>query len=76
MEFQGSCLIQGKIIYDNRKIVNIYIVYEIDKKFNISSHPTIENCLFAAVSLTKNVDTDKYKYSGYGIGSDRHLHFS
>ena len=29
------------------------------------------NCLFGAVSLTKNADIDKYKYSGYGIGFDR-----
>ena len=26
--------------------------------------------LFGAVKLTKNVDIDKYKYSGYGIGFD------
>ena len=31
----------------------------------------MENCLFGAVSLTKNGDIDKYKYSGYGIGFDR-----
>ena len=29
------------------------------------------NYLFGAVSLTKNADIDKYKYSGYGIGFDR-----
>ena len=28
--------------------------------------------MFGAVSLTKNADIDKYKYSGYGIGFDRH----
>ena len=33
------------------------------------------NCLFGAVSLTKNADIDKYKYSGYGIGFDRHGRF-
>ena len=33
-------------------------------------YPTIENCLFGAVKLTKNADIDKYKYSGYGIGFD------
>ena len=57
-------------------VVNIYIVYEISKSINISDYPTLENCLFGAVSLTKNADIDKYKYSGYGIGFDRHGSFS
>ena len=38
--------------------------------------PTIKNCLFGAVSLTKNADIDKYRYSGYGIGFDRRGSFS
>ena len=58
------------------KIVKIYIVYEISKSINISNYPTLENCLFGAVSLNKNGDIDKYKYSGYGIGFDRHGSFS
>ena len=59
------------------KIVNIYIVYEINKKDNtIISDPTSENCLFGAVSLTKNADIDKYGYSGYGIGFDKKGSFS
>ena len=41
-----------------------------------SSDPTLENCLFGAVSLTKNSDIDKYKYSGYGIRFDRKGTFS
>ena len=49
----------------------MYIVYEISKNYNISSYPTLENYLFGAVSLTKNADIDRYKYSGYGIGFDR-----
>ena len=28
----------------------------------------LENCLFGAVRLTKNMDIDEHKYSGYGIG--------
>ena len=32
--------------------------------------------MFGAVSLTKNADIDKYKYSGYVIGFDRHGEFS
>ena len=31
--------------------------------------------MFGAVSLTKSADIDKYKYSGYGIGFDRHGFF-
>ena len=76
VEFNGSCLKQDKVTYNDGKIVNIYIVYEISNSYNISSYPTLENCLFGAVSLTKNADIDKYKYSGYGIGFDRHEEFS
>ena len=76
VEFNGSCLKQDKVTYNHGTIVNIYIVYEISKNFNISSYPTLENCLFGAVSLTKNVDIDQYNYSGYGIGFDRKGEFS
>ena len=62
--------------HDPRPIVNIYIVYEISKNYNISSYPTLQNCLFGAVSLTKNADIDQYKYSGYRIGFDRQGEFS
>ena len=31
--------------------------------------------MFGAVNLTKNADIDKHKYSGYGIGFDRHGKF-
>ena len=67
---------QDKVTFNHGKVVNIYIVYEISKSINISNYPTLENCLFGAVSLNKNGDIDKYKYSGYGIGFDRHGSFS
>ena len=76
VEFNGSCLKQDKVTYSHGKIVNIYIVYEISKNYNISTYPTLENCLFGAVSLTKNADIDKYKYSGYSIGFDSKREFS
>ena len=57
--------------FNHGKIVNIYTAYEINKSINISDYPTLENCLFGAVRLTKNADFNKYKYSGYGIGFDR-----
>ena len=76
VEFNGSCLKQDKVTYSHETIVNIYIVYEISKNYNISSYPTLENCFFGAVSLTKNADIDQYKYSGYDIGFDRKGEFS
>ena len=71
VKFNGDCLKQKKITFNHGKIVNIYIVYEIERSVNISSYPTLENCLFGAVKLTKHVDVDLYKYSGYVIGFDR-----
>ena len=38
VEFKRSCLKQDKITYTHGKVVNIYIVYEIIKNFNISSY--------------------------------------
>ena len=32
--------------------------------------------MLGAVSLTKNVNIDSFKYSGYGIGLDRHGSYS
>ena len=36
---------------------------------NLSTDFTLNDCLFGSVKLTKNADPDKYKCSGYGIGS-------
>ena len=44
--------------------------------FRIGSFPTLVNCLFSAVCLTKISDIDKYKSSRYGIGFDRGGYFS
>ena len=37
--------------------------------------PTLKNCLFGAVSLTKNANISKCKYSCYGIGFERRSSF-
>ena len=72
VKFNGDCLKQEKITFNHGKIVNIYIAYEKEKSVNINSYPTIENCLFGAVKVTKhNNDVDLYKYSGYSIGFGR-----
>ena len=50
-------------------IVNYYIVYRLSPRTN-SSSIVLENCLLGKIKMTKNVDTDKYKYQGHGIGFD------
>ena len=58
------------------KVLNIYIVYELAASSSHGSDPTIKNCLFGAVTRTKNPDIEKYKYSGYGTRFDRRSSFS
>ena len=76
VKFTGDCLKQPKISYTHRKVGNIYIVYELGASSSNVSDPTLENCLFGAVTLAKNADKEKYGYSGYGIGFDRRESFS
>ena len=76
VKFIRSCLKQSKISYTHGKVVNIYIVYELAASTSHDSDPTLKHCLFGAVTLTKNPDIKKYKYSGYGIGFDRRSSFS
>ena len=56
LNFTRSCLKQSnKTAYKYGKIVNIFIVYELKaSSFNIND-PTIKNCLFGTVTLTKMV---------------------
>ena len=76
VKFNGSILRQPKISYTHRTVVNIYIVYELGASSFNDRNPTLKNCLFGAVTLTKNADIEKYGYSGYGIGFDRRSSFS
>ena len=55
--------------------MNIYIVYELRASSSHINDPTLTNCLFCAVTLTKNTDIEKYGYSGYGIGFNRRSSF-
>ena len=76
VKFNGSILRQPKVSYTHEKAVNIYIVYELAGSSSHSDDSTLKNCLFGALTLTKNDDIDKYGYSGYGIGFDRKSSFS
>ena len=76
VKFNGDCLKQQKITYNHGKVVNIYIVYSLGASSSDYSDPTTKNCSFGAVTLTRNADIDRYRYSGYGISFDRRGSFS
>ena len=71
VKFTGSCLKQPKISYTHGKVVNIHIVFELGASSSHNNNPTLKNCLFDTITLTKNADIDKFGYFGYGIGFDR-----
>ena len=67
---------QSKIGYAHGTVVNIYIVYDL-KNTKISNPDfTVQNALFGAGKITKDVDTSNYKYNGYGICFDGKSDFS
>ena len=55
----------------NNDIINIYCVYKLDPISSSKDNTfTVQNALFRSVQITKNADTSKYKYKGYGICFD------
>ena len=77
LEFKVSCLKQDKAYFTPKNIVNLYIVYELNMwSQDLNVEFTLKDCLFQAVKVTKNANTNKYSYSGYGIGFDSRSVFS
>ena len=69
MNFNRHFLIN--IISIPKKVINLCISYTLNPQLrNLNTDFTLRNCLFGSIKLTKNANLDKYKYSGYGIGSD------
>ena len=66
----------NKLTFDYGRKVNIYIVYELGAFSSNDSDPSLKNCLFGAVTLTKSADIEKYGYSGFGTEFDRRSSFS
>ena len=59
------------IIPNNSNVNNIYVVYKLDPIASSRDTTfTIQNALFGAMQITKNADTSKYDYKGYGICFD------
>ena len=77
VKFNKHCLKQpNNLTYDYVHKANVYVVYELGASSSSSSDPTLKNCLFGAVTLTKNSDIEKYGYFGFGIGFDRRSSFT
>ena len=66
--FNGGNYLHQDIIAIPNNVINIYYVYELDPiDFSRNNEFTIQNALFGAIEITKNVNTSKSKYKGYGI---------
>ena len=64
------------IIPNNNNAINIYCVYKFDSIASSRDTTfTIQNALFGAMQITKNADTSKYDYKGYGICFDERSEF-
>ena len=54
-----------------KNVKNPYISYKVNPRLkNLNTNFTVNNCLFESLRRMKNVDLDKYKYSGYSIAFD------
>ena len=74
----GNYFEQNKVIIpNNNNVINIYCVYELQQgNIPLSIEYTILNASFGAMEITKNANTSKYKYKGYGICFDKGGSFS
>ena len=78
LNVNGSCLKQeNKAAFSSKNMVNLFISYELDTwSRDLNTEFFLKDCLFGAVKLAKNANTDKYKYSGYDIRFDSQPAFS
>ena len=78
VSLSGNHFQQNKVIIpNNNNVINIYCVYKIDATASTRDDTfTVQNALFGAMEITKNADTSKYKYKGYGVCFDEGGMFS
>ena len=72
---QNNVLISNNDHVINGNVVNIYIVYKLDPITSRDTTFTIQNALFGVMHITKNADTSKNNYKGYGICFDENEEF-
>ena len=74
--FNRNYMKQNKLGYAHGKIITLYTVYELKNRTIDSPDFAVQNGLFGAVKITKNVNTSHYKYEVYGICFDSESSFS
>ena len=58
---KGKIKFKITVSFIHANVVTLYIFYELDTWFrDLNTNFTFDNCLFGAVKLTKNSDSDKY----------------
>ena len=69
---QGSHFQQNDVIVtNNNNVINIYIVYKLDPISSTrNTDYTIQNAIFGAMKISKNTDSSKNNYIGYGLCFD------
>ena len=70
VSFNGNYFEQDPITIPNN-IINIYVVYKLDPISSTrNTDYTNQNALFDAMKITKNTDSSKNNYTGYGLCFD------
>ena len=79
---QGNNFQQNNVLNSNNNhvindnVINIYVVYKLDPIASSRDTTfTVQNALFGAMQITKNADTSKHDYKGYGICFDERSEF-
>ena len=69
---QGNHFHQNNVIIsNNNNVINIYVVYKLGPISSTrNTDYTIQNALFGAMKITKNTDSSKNNYTGYGLCFD------
>ena len=77
VKFSGNYFKENNSIYPIKSVVNIYIVYSLDPiKSTRNTDFTIQNALFGAVKIKKDVNPSNNKYVGCGTFFDEGSDFT
>ena len=73
----GNRFQENKADVLNNINLNVYCIYKLDPiSSSRDDNFTVQNALFGAIEITKNADSSKYKYKGFGICFDEGGSFS